>query len=220
MEQSKSNKTSKNLKKGVKLIIIITIVVVVLLAIFFGYKYLKTDKLSYYEEKMIEYGLAEKYNNGTPNDEDTVTKSEAVKMIIEAILNGAEIDDYVDVDRTFYYDNFIWVYYANLCDLFDFNYITNDNESESAYLIDTITCLYKSKNKVFIPKDDIEKVVDDKYITIKHVDEYSQEEIDAIEDLISYGILPNKFNYKKDQILTKKIFNEILVKFVEKYQMY
>lgn len=212
MEQHKKINIKKNA-------IILIFIIIILVAVFFGYKYLKKDKLSYYEEKMIEYGLAEKYNNGTPNDEDNVTKSEAVKMIIEAILNGEDISEHAPTFGNMYYSNLTWVFYGIQTYLIDYDYITEENEADNITCIEAIQMLYKSKNCVFTPREDIQKEVNDEDIIIKHIDEYSQEDIEAINDLISYGILPNKFNYKKDQLLTKKIFNEMLVKFVEKYRM-
>lgn len=200
-----------------KIAIILIFIIIILVAVFFGYKYLRKDKLSYYEEKMIEYGLAEKYNNGTPNDEDNVTKSEAVKMIVEVILNGDDIYNYTQNYGDDFYSNIPYAIYAFKLNLIDYDYITVDTENENILLIDAISILYKSKNSAFINKEKVQKEVEDENITIKYMDKYSQKEIDVITDLISYGILPNKFNYKKDQLLTKKIFNEMLVKFVEKF---
>lgn len=220
------NNTKQNIKqkkkinkKTKKILLIIILIAVIILASILLYKYFSKDKLSYYENKMIEYGLADKYNNNTPNDEENVTKSEAVKMILEAILNGENIDNYISVDRSYYYDNFIWVNYAKVSKIIDYDYINEDDENQNITCIETIKIFYTILQGEYISSENINVAVNDTDIKIKNKDEYSEEEMSYIKEVIMYGILPNNYKYSKDKILTKEIFNKMLVNFMENYNL-
>lgn len=212
MEQDKAKRNNKK-------IIYIFLILAVILIIFVGiaiYKYITRDTLTYYEEKMARSGLAQRYNNGIPNDNDIVTKSEAVKMIVEAIIYGEDISDYTPILSSEYYPNFTWVYYAKNSNIIDFDYITEKNEFEQEKYINVIIILNNVLEKNYFDLSKIEKIVPDSDIVIKKQKQYTEEEKKCIANLISYGIIPNGYKYSKNQILSKKLFNELLIKFDEK----
>lgn len=218
-EQTKNNKKNKKKlnKKLIKVLLIPIVIIIMAVIAIYVYKYLKTDRPSYYETKMIEYDFAKTYNNGLPNDEENVTKSEAVKMIVNAILNGEDIDEYTDVDRSIYYENFAWVYYAQYFDAIEDNEITNENEAENITCIDAIRIFYNSKEKLLEREVHLDKISEP--VKIKDERQFSEEELYALDDLITIGILKNNYSIPKDELLTKELLNELIINLVDKYEI-
>ena len=167
-----------------------------------------------YEEKMKTYGFDKAYNNESAKTGESITKSEAIKMILAACFNTNDISGFAaDPNKEYQYDNEIWVDYAVYRNIVDSSYITKENENEKIPYIDVIRFLATAKTKL------LDKELDSAVqLKVKDIDKYKSDEQVAIEDMIQNEII--KVNTKKikgDKYIFKGQMNELISNFVEKY---
>lgn len=205
----------KKIKINKKRLIIAILIIVLIVALIFGTKLTKILKLKHYENKMNEYDISSLYNNGSPNSEENVSMSEAVKLILSTNLKTKDILTYIDKFDEVPYDNYEWVYYAQRYKIIEFEFINQENEKEPIKIIDALKILYNSREKSGYEIED--KNIGE--IKIKNKDQYSEEEIKYIEYFIKKGVLENNYNYTKDTTVTKEMFNKLIVNYVEIFEL-
>lgn len=160
MEKTRvKKKINKKSKRKVSIYSII-ILVVSLTAIIYGlyalisglYYHLKYDK---YEDKMIQYGFDELYNNGEVSSKQKVTNSEMIKVIIGSILNTKDVSGVVYMENEATYSNEHFVKYAERFKIIDEKTFTKENENEYAKYGQASEVAYNVV-KIILNKDDIE----------------------------------------------------------------
>lgn len=163
-----------------------------------------------YEEKMKNYQFDKMYDNQSANSSEYVTKAEALKMAIAAVLNTNDISNYIDSTNA--YENAIWVEYSKLFEVTDED-INSSNYYEKATYIDVISYFENCKN-YFLDKQPIK----DATLHLKDMEKYSAKEQAALKDMVA-----NKIVYLRsdtlngNEYISKGQLNEITVNFVERY---
>lgn len=163
-----------------------------------------------YEEKMKNYQFDKMYNNQSAKSSESVTKAEALKMAIAAVLNTNDISNYIDSTNA--YENAIWVEYSKLFEITDED-INSTNYNDKATYIDVIS-YFENCKIYFLDKQPIK----DATLYLKDIDKYSAEEQAAVKDMVA-----NKIIYLLSDMLNgneyifKGQLNEIVVNFVERY---
>ncbi len=214
-KKEKKKLDKKAIKSRITIISLIIVVILIGLAIFGIVSFINYNKYKpyrVYEQAMKDYGFDIVYDNKSAETGDSVTKSEAIKMVLSCVLNTQYIDGYVtNSDKE--YDNALWVEYAIDKNIITSDEITKDNESEKASYIDVIRYFANAKSKI------LEKELDSKEdIKVKDLDTYKPDEQIAIEDMVANEII--KLNTKKikgNSKVFKGQINEIINNFVIKY---
>lgn len=220
---SKSNvKSSKTKLKSPKMlkskitIAILVLIVIVLLSAIFGIVYFvnlnKYKQYIKYEEPMVNYAFDKVYNNSSAKTSEKVTKSEAIKMILSALLNQSDISGFAKEPED-NYTNAIWVEYAKFRGIISDEDITKDNADDKATYVEVIRYLANAKVKM------LEKDLDTKEdLKIKDIDKYKPDEQIAIQDMIINQIITvNTKKIKGNSHIFKGQLNELISNFVVKY---
>lgn len=217
------------IKSKISLVIIFLTVLLIITLLVFGIyniiKYCSTRKYAEYEDKMKIYGFDKMYDNGSAKSSEKVNQFELTKMVISASHNIYDITDVYTGNLTYNEIssgnlseekiNQLWFGYGQ--ELNFYNNIDNYEKfkNSNATLIDLIFYLSKSKTNILGKSLDVTSVPE-----FSDYDKYTNDEKIAIQDLAWNKILEangEKLNgYKK---LTKGQLNEIIIKFVEKYNL-
>jgi len=163
-----------------------------------------------YEEKMKDYQFDKMYNNQSAKSSECVTKAEALKMAIAAVLNTNNISNYIDSTNA--YENAIWVEYSKLFKITDED-INSSNYNEKATYIDVIS-YFENCKIYFLDKQPIK----DAALHLKDMDKYAEKEWAALKDMVENKIiylLSDTLN--GNEYIFKGQLNEIVVNFVERY---
>ena len=243
---SKLNKDNPNKRKLSKFWILIALIVIIVLT--FGLipkisKKIEDSKMTDYDKYMKIYGFSQLYNNGKLNSTDQVKKSELVKMVIASTLNiddgtinsyiedkknnsgsitidenGDTIISIIDTDEGNEKEKFKnenWVIYAVDNGLIKEGDITDKNFDDSITYIEAIEMLANAKVELLDKNLDTSKVPE-----FKNYDEYTESEQFALCDLVENEIIENSNNkLNGNKKLTKGILNELIVKYVQKYNL-
>ena len=210
--KSKKNRISKIT------IIFLILCLLVIGAIVFGVisfiNYNKYKPYRAYEEKMKTYGFDKAYNNESVKTGESITKSEAIKMILAACFNTNDISGFAaEPEGENNYENAMWVEYAKYRGIITDGDINKDNYKSKASYIEVIRYLATAKTKL------LEKELDSAVqLKVKDIDKYKSDEQVAIEDMIQNEII--KVNTKKikgNKHIFKGQMNELISNFVEKY---
>lgn len=216
-KKNKKDKKSTNLKVKSKISLII-ILIIFLLLFFIGITfYLYLNNLKYnpykkYEENMKNYEFSKIYDNGSCNTKESVTKSEAVKIVIATTLNTADISGMAKTPKE-EYKNGIWVEYAQEKGIVTKEELNKDNVNEKATYLDVIRYFANAKMKLLGKELDTEIET-----SIKDYEKYRPDEKQAIADAFFNGIIvenKNKLNGYTE--VFKGQINEIVKNYVEKY---
>lgn len=229
-KKKKSTKDAK-VKSKISKIILIIVIILIILAIGIGIYKLVTNKLNKtnvnYLSNMKAYGFDVMYDNQTAEPTDSVTKSEAVKMVMTTMLNETDIlklievrefvEDYQDtmtieqVEQKLEYKNKLWIEYAIDMGVIQEGEITKDNANSNASFLETLVYFANAKTKL------LNEVLDtDKKPDIKNFDSYRVSEQLAMRDMINSGIIENKEHKWKENI-TKEVLNKLIIDMVLKY---
>lgn len=207
----KNKKLEKILKSKVTYIVSISAILVISLALFLIISYVNSLKYKPYikfEEKMNIYGFDIMYDNKSAKTNETVTISEALKMILSATFNSYDITNFAQ--ENFDYSNSTWTEYAEACGIIKKD-INEKNYSDKVKYIDVITYFEESK-KIFL-KDYLTKDVN---LELNDLGRYSPEEQIAIKDLVAYKIIELKSKQLNgNEYIFKGQLNEIVINFVE-----
>ena len=220
VEKAEGKKVFKS-KITILLIAIIVVIIVVLILVFIlGGNKSNID----YDNDMISYGFDKLYNNESAKADETVSKSELMKMVIGVTLNRDDIaelldlttiiegyDGYSDYEDKLEYDNQLWVEYAKSFEMIADSEITNVNQNDKATFIDAVTYLSKAKTKL------LKKVLDTEVETnVKNLEAFKADQQFAIKDMIKNEVIENKdYDWRKN--LTKGDLNKLVINFALTY---
>ena len=96
---------------------------------------------------MKTYGFDKMYNNESAKTGESITKSEAIKMILSVAFNTSDISGFAGEPEE-NYDNAIWVEYAKYRGIIGDADITKDNANDKATYIEVIRYLANAKVKL------------------------------------------------------------------------
>lgn len=212
-EKRKLDKCDK--RKRFIIILAISIAVIIGLAVFginLLINYNKFKPYKKYEETMKTYGFDKMYNNESTKTGESITKSEAIKMILSASFNMYDISGFAGTPKE-NYDNAIWVEYAKYRGIIGESDITKDNADDKATYIEVIR--YLANAKVKLVGKELNSAIN---LKVKDFDKYKTDEQTAIEDMIENEIITvntKKINGKKH--IFKGQMNELISNYVVKY---
>ena len=214
--QGKKGVLKEHLRKYRKLykkLILVLCVIVAVIALCIGVRNYVINKIyRSYEEKMEAYGFSILYDNESAKSSEKVTRLEMVKIILSSIYNKTEVES-IGFGPQGIFDGDEWAKTAEAFEVIDKGYITKDNYDEIATYKEAITIYLNARNKLMdIP------ISNTKESSFKNLQSYSQEERNYINDATENGLIKdNKKNLKLDNRMFKGQFNELVVRFVEKY---
>lgn len=217
-EEKNKQKITKGSKKIKKSIILLIICLVIISIAIFGITYFVNEKkyepYKKYEEKVQTYGFDKSYNNGLAKTSDSITKSEAIKMVLSASFNTNDISGFAkQPDENNNYDNAIWVEYAKFRGIITDTDINKDNYKDKASYIEVIRYLATAKTKIL--ERELDSAVQ---LKVKDIDKYKSDEQVAIEDMIQNEIITvNTKKINGNKHIFKGQMNELISNFVEKY---
>lgn len=211
----KKNLDKKRVKSRITIILIAMCVLLIGLAIFGVISLINYNKYKPYipfEETMKVYGFDIAYNNQSSKTGESITKSEAIKLVLACVFNTNDISGFA-AEPEDGYENEMWVEYAKFRGIVGEADITKDNADEKATYIEVIRYLANAKAKIL--EKELDSAID---LKVKDFDKYKPDEQIAIEDMIQNEII--KINTKKIKG-AKNIFkgqmNELISNFATKY---
>ncbi len=178
-------------------------------------------------EKMDAYGFSKLYNSGTSNENENITRSEAIKMVVAATLNKDEINDMIepsiflenykgieeDITPLLSYKNQVWVEYAKAMNMAGASTVTAENEGENVTYVDIIEYFAEAKKNILgQPLSSSNKGYNVDNLNAL----YNASQQLAIKDMIENEIIENK-NVDFKVLVTKKEMNNVIINFVNKY---
>ena len=197
-------------KKKVKIIFCCVILVVLAIAGFTMYyiNLKKYDKYIKYEEPMNMYGFSSLYNNESPKSNENISYIEAVKIVIAAAYNNETSVKALNEEHTTTEE---WTDFAKALNILPKEDVNYNNLT----LVDAIYLISEAKNNLL--SLDIESSVKPEF---SDYDKYERKQKYCIMDLVSSEIIENsKDKLDGNRKLKKGEFNELIVKFVEKFAL-
>lgn len=213
----KKKKDKKALKSKITIIIVILSIVLIGLAIFGIISLVNYNKYKPYrvfEETVKSYGFDKVYNNQSADTSDSVTKSEAIKMVLSTVFNTSDISGFAgEPEEDNNYENAIWVEYAKFRGIISDSDINKDNANDKATYIEVIRYFTNAKTKI------LDKELNSApNLKVKDLDKYKSDEQVAIEDMIANEIITiNTKKIKGKSNVFKGQINEIISNFATKY---
>lgn len=163
-----------------------------------------------YEEDMNTFYFNRLYNNESAKSNESVTKAEALKMVLAAIFNTNDISGFAKEYSD--YPDQIWVEYAKFWKITTED-ININNYNDKAKYIDVITYLERAK-KQFLKDQEVKEAK----VSFKDISVYNSEQEAAIEDLVATGILTTiNDNLDGNSYITKGKLNELVVNVLINY---
>lgn len=213
----KENNKNKIFKSKITVIILAVIICLVIAISLFVI--LKETNIEYgeYDSLMQKYGFEDIYSNDSVAPNEKVSKSEAIKMIVAATLNINDISKgfYLSDKSDVTYDNELWVRYAKSVEMISENEITKENQNNDISYIECVRYIAKAKQKILgreLDKDTIP--------SFKDYEGYNSEQQIALSDLVYNNIVEDsKSRLNGNKKLTKSKLNEMIVKYVVKYNL-
>lgn len=218
VDKKAKKKTDKRVVKSrITIAIIIVSILLVGLAVYGIISLINYNKYKPYigfEETMKTYGFDKVYNNESAKTGESITKSEAIKMILACMFNTSDISGFAkEPEGDDNYENAIWVEYAKFRGIISDSDINKDNAKDKATYIEVIRYLANAKTKI------LEKELDSApNLKVKDLDNYKSDEQVAIEDMIANEIIT--INTKKingNKHIFKGQMNELISNFAIKY---
>lgn len=215
VDKKKKKVDKKTIKSRITVAFIVAIVLIIGFAIWGVISLINYNKYKpykKYEETMKIYGFDTAYNNQSAKTGESVTKSEAIKVILSAALNLSDIRD-LTIEKDEEYENQLWVEYAKYKEIIGSDEINKDNANDKVSYIDVIR--YLANAKVKIVGKELDSAVNMK---VKDIDKYKTDEQTAIEDMISNEIITiNTKKIKGNSHIFKGQLNELISNFAVKY---
>ena len=218
VDKKAKKKTDKRVVKSrITIAIIIVSILLVGLAVYGIISLINYNKYKPYigfEETMKTYGFDKVYDNESAKTGESITKSEAIKMILACMFNTSDISGFAkEPEGDDNYENAIWVEYAKFRGIISDSDINKDNAKDKATYIEVIRYLANAKTKI------LEKELDSApSMKVKDLDNYKSDEQVAIEDMIANEIIT--INTKKingNKHIFKGQMNELISNFAIKY---
>ena len=218
VDKKSKKKTDKSVVKSrITITVIIVSILLVGLAVYGIISLINYNKYKPYigfEETMKTYGFDKVYNNESAKTGESITKSEAIKMVLSCIFNTSDISGFAkEPEGDDNYENAIWVEYAKFRGIISDSDINKDNAKDKATYIEVIRYLANAKTKI------LEKELDSApYMKVKDLDNYKSDEQVAIEDMIANEIITiNTKKIKGNKHIFKGQMNELISNFAIKY---
>lgn len=216
-KKSKKKVDKKVVKSRITIAVIIVSILLVGLAVYGIISLINYNKYKPYicfEETMKTYGFDKVYNNESAKTGESITKSEAIKMVLSCIFNTSDISGFAkEPEGDDNYENAIWVEYAKFRGIISDSDINKDNAKDKATYIEVIRYLANAKTKI------LEKELDSApSMKVKDLDNYKSDEQVAIEDMIANEIITiNTKKIKGNKNIFKGQMNELISNFAIKY---
>lgn len=222
IEKKKEKKVRKKInfkehfRKHRKVYLIIVLTLVFILATIFCYigirNYRLSKKYGKYEEKMDNYGFSLMYNNQTAKSYEKVTRIEMVKLILSSVYNTADISNKGYVSNGEFEDD-EWRDLAVAIGMIDGQYITSETYDKEATYKEAIIAYIKARSALLeLP------VSSTKEADFKNLNSFTQDERSYINDAVENELIENtKKSLKINGDMYKGQFNELVIRFVEKY---
>ena len=221
---SESNNNKKNdkkklnnnyiLKNRIIFIVVSSIIIVALVfLIVFLIRVIKYSKYNEYCKQMDNYGLSQMYNNSKSTSFESVTKSEAIKIIISSITNLTDLEGLVGEEEN--YKNQFFVEYAVLKNVIGEDDINEKNADKKITFIEFIE-YYANARKVFLNKN-LDTSVYPNYSDISNI---TSNQLYALSDLLVNNVLQNSTKkIHPNKILYKGELNKITCDIIKKYNL-
>lgn len=210
----KEGKNKKLLNKRLILIVLSAIIAIALIiGIIFLAKVIKYSKYNDYAKQMDKYGLSQMYNNSKSTSFESVTKSEAIKIIVSSITNLVDLDNFISIEKE--YDNQLWVEYAVENGIISEEQINKKNEGNKITFIEFIE--YFSKARVKLVGANLDTSVYPNYSDISQI---TPEQLYALSDLVATKVLENsngKINPNKK--MHKGEINKLTCDIIKQYNL-
>lgn len=216
-KKAKKKADKKLIKSRITIILVILGVLLIGLAVFGIVSLINYNRYKPYkgfEENMKTYGFDKVYDNESASTGDSITKSEAIKMVLSAVFNTSDISGFaVQPEGEDNYENAIWVEYAKYRGVITDSDINKDNANDKAIYIEVIRYFANAKTKIL--EKELDPAVE---LKVKDIDKYKTDEQTAIEDMIANEIITiNTKKIKGNKHIFKGQMNEIISNFVLKY---
>lgn len=212
----KKHSIKGHFKKYKKMYTRILLFVLLIFMIIFSYlgirSYLLNKKYGKYEKQVELYGFSLMYNNGSPKSSEKLTRLEMVKIVLASIYNTTDVES-IGFGPSGEFDGDEWAKTAKAFGIIDDEYITKETYNEGVTYKEALVTYLNARSKLKdIPLSSTTES------SFKNLQSYSQEERQYINDAVENGLLENsnkKLNI--NNTIFKGQFNELIVKFVEKY---
>ena len=212
----KRKSIKEHFKKYKKLYLLICLVIAIsfiAFGIYIGIRnYMLNKKYGKYEKQMELYGFSAMYDNQTAKSSEKITRLEMVKIILSSIYNTTEVQS-IGFGAKGDFDGDEWARTAEAFEIINEGYITKDTYKEGVTYKEALVTYLKARSKL----KDI-PVSSTKESSFKNLMSFSEEDRNYINDAVENGLMTDsKKNLKINNELFKGQFNELVVKFVEKY---
>lgn len=214
-----NKKGTRGPKSKISLVIILILAIVLVIVVLLLVRKLVFSKndITSYTKTAINYGYDNLYNTKSAIGNENITKFEALKLIVGAVYNNSNINEiyvttYKNEEITEEVEKRLWLDYLKELNMTSEE---EDNLNKDIKLRELSQYLSQAKSKLMNKSlDTINKA------SFSDLSIYSNDEINAIQDLVINGVIENsssKFNGNSK--VKKQQFNEILIKFVNKYNL-
>lgn len=195
-----------NKKAKIIVLVVCTIVVILIFAVLFLLKYFKYKQYDPYKDKIEYYGFSDLYNNKMATSYQSVTKLEAVKIIMASALDNTNINDFIlEGDN----DDEKWQEYALRLGI-----LTNEEKEEvntKATYIDIIRYISNANYYILNNQFNTEEIP-----TFSDFNDYKQSEKINISDLVSNKIIENSnSSLNGNRNISKGELNKLVINFYE-----
>lgn len=213
----KKNKSSKKIRVNrVKLIIFLVVGLIILSALIYGISYLIRvivySQYNPYSNQIERYGLAKMYDNQKATSHESVTKTEALKLIISSINHLININP-TEVEEEF--KNQTWVDYAVSKKIVEADEINNSNANSQVTYIEFVTYYVNAISK--LRGDKLDTSI---YPNFTDIDGIKNEQLYAISDLLVKDVLENDAtNLNPNRKLYKGELNKIACDIIKAYNL-
>ncbi len=203
----------KKYKKMYGAILLVVLIVAIIVLGYLGIRsYLLNKKYGKYEKQVDLYGFSLMYNNESPKSSEKITRLEMVKIVLASIYNTKKIES-IGFGPGGQFDGDEWARTAEAFGIIEEGYITNETYNDSVTYKEALVTYLNARSKL----KDI-PVSSTKESSFKNLQSYSQEERQYINDAVENGLLEDSNKKLKiNNTIFKGQFNELVVKFVEKY---
>lgn len=199
-------KLKKN--KKLNLVLLIAFLLVIMAAIYFITKIISYKKYDEYSSKVENYGFNILYNNEMSKSYQSITKLEALKLVLAASMDSVNINNYVQVGDS---EEEKWISYALKKGIISNDDV--DNLNNRVTYLDVIK--YISNAKYYILNEMYNTELEPSF---KDYNDYEQKDKINIMDMISSGIIDNNTNnFNGQRNLVKGEVNKLVIKFYEKF---
>lgn len=185
-------------------IIIAAIVLISLVVVL--YNSFKYDVYKKYEDKMNLYGFSQIYDNGSAKTNESITKIEAIKMVLSTIYNYSNFDSFY-----FYPEDANDEELAKL--MADKGILDNADDYDKKVKYIDVLKYFSNAKKIYLNEE-----LNNSDEEIKNISKYSLDDQAIIKDMVANKIieLQNK-KLPLGSYAVKGMLNEIVVNFAVKY---